>query len=179
VSKVKGVDLLITAFAGMDRRDTELVIVGAAGDVPIVGGESQGIVWKGRLSHLELLKEYHAADVLVLPSRFDGLAQVVLEAMHTGLPAIVSTTVGARDFIEDGLNGWVFEAGCAEALRACMQTVRQSRSTLSEAGYRSYLAANQMDWALYRSRIAERFRDLDVKREPWPAGHSSARFEQR
>ena len=48
-----------------------------------------------------------AADVLVLPSRFDGWGAVVNEALMVGTPVICSDRCGASDVIENGRNGYV------------------------------------------------------------------------
>jgi glycosyltransferase involved in cell wall biosynthesis len=53
----------------------------------------------------------------VLPSRFDGWGAVVNEALMVGTPVICSNRCGASDVIENGRNGYVFEAGSARALR--------------------------------------------------------------
>jgi len=53
---------------------------------------------------------YAAADVFVLPSRYDASANTVLEAMACGLPVITSSGNGAKEFIEEGKEGFVLEA---------------------------------------------------------------------
>ncbi|MCC6574493.1 MAG: glycosyltransferase family 4 protein [Planctomycetes bacterium] len=50
---------------------------------------------------------YRAADVLVHPSKVDPGANVVLEALSSGVPAIVSANTGYRDAVENGRNGYV------------------------------------------------------------------------
>jgi phosphatidylinositol alpha-1,6-mannosyltransferase len=67
---------------------------------------------------------YRAADVLVLPSHKEGLPNVVLEAMASGLPCIAARTSGSRELIDDGRNGWTYEpddvSALAEAVRHCL-----------------------------------------------------------
>lgn len=66
----------------------------------------------------ELSRYYHAADLLVLPSRFgETWGLVVNEALHHGVPCVVSDAVGcAPDLVEPGVTGEVFEAGSADGL---------------------------------------------------------------
>jgi glycosyltransferase involved in cell wall biosynthesis len=66
----------------------------------------------------ELSAYYHAADALVLGSRWgETWGLVVNEALHHGTPCIVSHQVGcAPDLIVPGATGEVFEAGSAESL---------------------------------------------------------------
>ena len=50
-----------------------------------------------------------AADVLLFPSRFDTMANVVLEAMASGLPVIVSPRDGAAELVQDARAGIVLD----------------------------------------------------------------------
>jgi glycosyltransferase involved in cell wall biosynthesis len=71
----------------------------------------------------QLSAYYHAADLLVMPSLFsETWGLVVNEALHHGLPCLVSDQVGcAPDLVEPGLTGDVFSAGSAEALAEAIQ----------------------------------------------------------
>ena len=50
---------------------------------------------------------YRAADVLLHPTFYDSCANVVLEAMSSGLAAVVSNRCGADELIDSGKNGYV------------------------------------------------------------------------
>ena len=50
---------------------------------------------------------YLAADVSIVLSAFDTFGMVVLEAMAAGLPVIVSPSVGAKDLMAEGVNGYI------------------------------------------------------------------------
>ncbi|MGY4758875.1 glycosyltransferase [Paenibacillus caseinilyticus] len=60
-----------------------------------------------------LLADY---DVFVLPSRFEGLGLVVLEAMAAGVPVIASNIDGPAELVQDGVNGYLFENDNASSL---------------------------------------------------------------
>ncbi len=68
---------------------------------------------------------YHAADLLVLPSDAgETWGLVVNEALHHGLPCVVSDAVGcAPDLIESGATGEVFESGSAHSLASALERV--------------------------------------------------------
>ena len=87
---------------------------------------------------------YLLADLFALPSRGNsetwGLA--VNEAMHMGVPCLVSDVVGCQqDLVTDGVTGWVFRADDPAHLRA----------TLAES-----LAALDRDAAGFKARATER-----------------------
>lgn len=50
---------------------------------------------------------YQAADVFVHPTLYDACANTVLQSMASGLPGVISSQDGARDFIRHGENGWL------------------------------------------------------------------------
>jgi len=63
-------------------------------------GVSQRVVFLDKVSRIpELMR---AVDLFVFPSRYEAHPLVVLEAMASGLPAIVSGNFGAEDFLGDG-----------------------------------------------------------------------------
>jgi glycosyltransferase involved in cell wall biosynthesis len=80
---------------------------------------------------------YHAADLLVLPSdSSETWGLVVNEALHHGLPCVVSDAVGsAPDLIEPGITGDVFESGSAGSLAAAIERALPltARSEVREA----------------------------------------------
>jgi starch synthase (maltosyl-transferring) len=57
-----------------------------------------------------------AADVVVLPSLWEGLPNVVLEALAAGRPVIVSEAANMAGVVAHGVNGWVFPTGDTDGL---------------------------------------------------------------
>ena len=64
----------------------------------------------------DLREFYEAANVVILPSLKEGLGYTMLEAGLYKVPFIGSRTGGIAEFIEDGINGYLFEAGNASDL---------------------------------------------------------------
>jgi glycosyltransferase involved in cell wall biosynthesis len=158
----KGIDLLCQALCNIaDRgREVELLVVGPASDNHswVQKAEPRGRVhYRGSLSQDALADEYRAADCLVLPSRHDSFGMVVAEALACGVPAIVSSEVGAKALIKDGVSGWIVPAGDVEALEKriewCVDNIDQVRSMSSHAR----VAAEKAGWVAYRKRIHEVF----------------------
>jgi len=150
----KGVDLLLEAFSRLNVPGKQLTIIGAMGDAePWLRQEHTDVHVKGHLPHEKLWEEYTAADVFILPSRLDGFGMVVTEAMSTGTPVIVSTRVGAKDLVEEGLNGWIFESDNSVALAAVMQEAYDKRHNLAIMGERAKDTVSRHTWEVYRGNI--------------------------
>jgi len=104
----KGVSYTIEAFSLLPLTDVKLLIVGS-GDEKLYGQFAELKQVRERIvfvSHTSVLWEYYAAsDVFVLPTIYEPFGLVIIEAMASGLPVIVSRVAGAADFITDGVDG--------------------------------------------------------------------------
>jgi glycosyltransferase involved in cell wall biosynthesis len=122
------------------------------------------------VTYLEPVKDmrrlYHAADVLVMPSLFEGMPNAVLEGHACGLPAVVSHAANRDGIVIDGETG--FEAptldppGLARALARIIAVGEDERRRMGERG-RAHVAARfhpdrilEETIALYDALIAER-----------------------
>jgi glycosyltransferase involved in cell wall biosynthesis len=96
-------------------------------------------IYPGWVGREELPELYHAADILLLPSRFDTFSCVVLEALSCGLPVAAYNTKGPKDILEHGVSGYLVEteeeiAGSVvgyfldPAVRAMMKQAAQLRA---------------------------------------------------
>ena len=110
----KGVPQLLRAAAAMRRQDAHLVIVGADRKLKAMQALAQKLGLTGRVRFTGPLKDvrpwYGAADGFVLPTLYDPCPNAALEALACGLPVLTTTTCGAREWVREGVNGWVVDA---------------------------------------------------------------------
>jgi len=110
----KGLDLLLDAIARLPtEKRLSLAVLGAGPD------RQQSEQQAERLGIANLVRFLGwrpnpaewiaAADALALPSRWEGMPNVVLEAMAMGKPVIATNVEGVADLIEDGRTGWIAE----------------------------------------------------------------------
>ena len=119
----KGVDLLGRAFLRLARQLSN-VRLRVLGEGELCGPLERmlqpvrdRVNFLGFKDWLELPNCYAAADVLCVPSRYDGWGLVVPEGLASGLPVIGTDHMGAAiEFIETGRNGWLVPAGDEDAL---------------------------------------------------------------
>lgn len=113
--EVKGLDTIIAAVARARAMRPEanirLLVVGRGdtrkyGKIAEAAGIAGAVTFAGT-QHAGLERFYRASDAFALFSAFDTFGMVVLEAMAAGLPVIVSPNVGAKDLVEEGINGFV------------------------------------------------------------------------
>jgi glycosyltransferase involved in cell wall biosynthesis len=140
----KGIDLVISAFARLiaDGIDAELHLLGAGPLERLVTAQSNGEVrLHGFKQRSELASVYAQADVLCVPSRYDGWGLVVVEGLAAGMPVISTDRTGAaRELIQRG-SGWVVPAGDGGALYLAMRSAAtlgvESRMAMSDHARRT------------------------------------------
>lgn len=125
--KRKGFDVLCAALTHLETSvDWRLHVV--TGDRPDTYRElisSSGIAGKasviGALPNAQVLALMSRADLLVLPSRFDGWGTVISEALLAGTPVVASDRCGAACLISRPEFGHVVRAGDADDLRRAIE----------------------------------------------------------
>lgn len=115
----------------------------------------------GRVDDDELFALYTQCDVFLLPTRFEGMPTVVLEAMARSMPIIVSD-VGATAELVGQDNGWLLPPGDADALyRALIEFMDLSPAERDALGASS-LARVKADftWPKVTERTVGLFRNV-------------------
>ena len=84
------------------------------------------------LDRYDLLPLYAASDYVALPSFYDGMPNVLLEAMALGIPLIASRVGGMADLLEDGVHGYLFEPGDGHGLRRALARAAVATSAQRE-----------------------------------------------
>ena len=91
----------------LERQTADLAEELGVGDkLELVGWDSDPDRWFG------------VADVLVQPSRFEGLGSILLDAFHFGVPVVGADIPGTADLLEDAVSALKFPAGDSAALAA-------------------------------------------------------------
>ena len=66
-----------------------------------------------------------AADLFLLPSKFEGMPMTIIEAMGTGLPIVASAVGGVPDMLEDGISGMLVSCEPEEIAQTVLQLLQQ------------------------------------------------------
>ncbi|VAW69427.1 hypothetical protein MNBD_GAMMA10-2355 [hydrothermal vent metagenome] len=83
----------------------------------------------------ELVDYYLSCDIIAIPSFYDGMPNVLLEAGGLGIPVIASNTSGMKDLLEDGVHGYLFNPGDFNQCRhAIYQLLNTSKKQLKSYG---------------------------------------------
>ncbi|MFN3875775.1 MAG: glycosyltransferase family 4 protein, partial [Flavobacteriales bacterium] len=83
-------------------------------------GLPPSVVLEGRVDDSRLEQLYAQCHALVLPTRFEGMPTVVLEAMARARPVIVSDVGASAELVDEG-NGFLLPPGDPLALRVAIE----------------------------------------------------------
>jgi glycosyltransferase involved in cell wall biosynthesis len=138
---LKGADILIKAFklVSNDFPEFHLKIVGFCPDKTFFQQLADGndrIELCNPMLHDEAMRLISRCALFVLPSRTEGIATVLLEAMALKKPIIASNVDGTPHCIKDGFNGLLFESENVEDLAYKIGVI------LGNTSYAAYLAEN-------------------------------------
>ena len=157
VTRLKGIHMLLKAYSFLDpalKRDSEVIVVGPIED-HVYYRELLDLASRlnirdklrfiGALTFEKMPHIYSSAYLLVLPSLYENIGGVIIEAAACGCPTIASRVGGIPEIIEDGKTGFLFDPGdwkdladklsillSSESLRNCM--AREARR-LAETKY--------------------------------------------
>lgn len=143
---VKGQSVLIEA-AGRLKREGRDVQVDLVGDGPWRGtlerltarfGVEDRVTFHGAVGQDTIREHYAAADVFCLPSFFEGLPVVLMEAMAMELPVVTTEITGVPELVEHGRSGLLVRPGradfLAEALAGIQDASPEERRAMGRAG---------------------------------------------
>lgn len=155
----KNVESAITALGMLRGAGLDAVLVQLGGtfgpshrEAMRASGMTDHVVQESPVSEEALVAAYCAADVLVMPSTFEGYGLPVVEAMAAGLPVVASGAGGLREVVGDAglVTGAVDAAPLAEVL-ADLLVKPEQRAGLVARG-RERAAALTWEQAVERTR---------------------------
>ncbi|MBN2581565.1 MAG: glycosyltransferase [Planctomycetes bacterium] len=163
LTRQKGLDVLLAALSSLaaDYPSLRLVVAGDGEDRPALTalaarlGLAQRVVFLGRRDDVPSLMK--AADVVVLPSRWEGLSLVLLEAMAAGRPVVATRVEGQTETIDHGRTGLLVESESPEAMAAAICRVLDDTAL---AARMSEAAAAQVLQHFTATAMASRYADL-------------------
>ena len=144
---VKGVDFLVQAWTTLMQRS----VVGGLDILVIIGegpcradleqhigqdGAAGTARFTGAISQVAVSNWIAAATLLCLPSHNEGMPNVVVEALATGVPVVASRVGGIPELVSDGINGLLVEPGNAGALADALEVALATtwdRTRISES----------------------------------------------
>lgn len=164
--EIYGVDVLAKAFVKVASvyPYVNLILLGGGSQankirqILMKGDVMDRVHFGGQVTQKDLPRWYHMADLYISPSHVDGSSVTLMEALASGLPCLVSDIPGNREWIEEGVNGWLFRDGDANDLAEKILFAIKNREALtqiSEAARRT--AEQKADWKRNFGKLLETY----------------------
>ena len=123
------------------------------------------VVYGGYLSPSEKSREFGKSCLLVLPSHFEVLPMVLIEAMAYGVPVVATDVGSVSEMVEDGINGLLVKPYDSASLATALQRMladEDMRSACGAAAYETARSRYSMDGHI--KRLVEIYQSIATTR---------------
>src|SRR5918992_5212862 len=144
LSQVKGLHVLVEALSVLPRSTWSLIVVGSLTMAPDYvrhvreqiahHGLDDRIVLTGALPNAQVASYMEQAQLLAVPSVYEGLGIAYVEGMGFGLPVIASMAGGAAEVVEHGRTGFLIAPGDVNTLSQHLSELIDDRDRLAYMG---------------------------------------------
>jgi glycosyltransferase involved in cell wall biosynthesis len=136
----KGPDLLLQALSGpqasLNGAAPRLLLAGEGPLLPAL--QEQAAKVRAEVTFLgnrdDMPQLFNLADLVVLPSRWEGLPMTLLEAMAAGAPVLATSVGGIPEVVQHGVNGWLVPPQDTAALGNAIGHLLHSASLRCQLG---------------------------------------------
>jgi starch synthase len=161
IGQRKGIKYLLQAIERVNSRNVKLQLLGPlpADDTPLKKW-SKWFEYLGQTDQQGVVARMQQADVLVLPSVFEGFGLVIVEAMATGMPVITSTHSCGPEVIREGVDGFVLDPDDVEGLASRISWFAEHREHVCEMGAAAHARSQELSWEAHQQRLLTLITDV-------------------
>jgi glycosyltransferase involved in cell wall biosynthesis/SAM-dependent methyltransferase len=166
----KGVHLILEAIGRCGRDNLSVTIWGPQDQVPAYSQRLRAqaqmlpVTFRGTIPRSELATALGSIDYLIIPSTWhENCPLILLQALATHTPTIVSDVQGMTEFVAHGRNGFHFERGNADSLAGFLQRVADDPDLVDRLGADTAYDRIPADMA---KDVADMYADYGL---PWTA----------
>ncbi|MCU0889367.1 MAG: glycosyltransferase family 4 protein [Rubritepida sp.] len=156
----KGFDLLRAAFAQARAPGWQLEVVGRIAEetrASLTAEFGDAVTVRGLVSEAELDAAYAAADLFVMPSRYEGFGIPYIEAMRHGTPVVGTTAGGIPEVVPEG-TGVLVPPDDVPALTAALTALADDPARRAAMGAAGHAWAEGFAWPRVVDRLEAAYR---------------------
>jgi glycogen synthase len=180
LQRAKGLPTLLRAATLMTTPDATVIVVGDGPERPALEriidrlGIGDRVVLTGFLDHRSIPQHLAHADVVVLPSLYEELGSVLLEAVQLGIPIVASATGGIPSVVCHEDNGLLVTPGDAGEFASAIDRVLSDDSLRARLVEGARRRAPDFDWKTIAGRVLDTYCGVVADREPTSKRESGA-----
>jgi len=167
-SKIKGIEVLLVAYQQVKNKvaePTSLVLM--VPDRRMTSGESRrkrtGMheqIIISNPSRTDIVSAFHASDIVILPSYYETLPTVILEAFCCGKPVIATNVGGIPELVRHGVNGFLVQVGDPADLSAALVAMLGNARMARNMGEKAKETFSRFSIGSIRQSIADLYQEL-------------------
>lgn len=139
--------VIIKAVAALRKLNIHYVICGGGEKADSLYELTQDLNLEDRIHFArnrdDIVNMLHACDIFCLPSKEEGVGMAALEAMEAGLPLVTSDVQAFKDFMEDGVTGFMYKPGSTAGFMAGIEALTEDKKMRMEIGMHNRAAVEE------------------------------------
>ncbi|WP_159722911.1 glycosyltransferase [Enterococcus sp. CSURQ0835] len=167
IEKSKEWRTFLKAITKLDSKKFEFIIIGSGSEKKLMMEKISHLREKFKIDtysamkQTELSKIFNKIDVFVFPSRQESLGLLGIEAMACACPVIGADNEGIASYIEDGVNGYLFETGDYVHLTKCLiKFGSQSEETRKQMKFEALKTAKKFESNRIGDKLGKKLKKL-------------------
>jgi len=160
VAPEKNLKLLVDIFS--DLKDIHLTVVGDGTYLSEMRQLLPDAEFTGKLVGTDLSRAYANGDFFVFPSRTETFGNVVLEAMSSGLPVVVTDSEAPKELVENGVTGIISSSD--DAFRGAVERLAEDAPLRERMGRAAREYTETRSWEAVFGSLLESYQSVLERR---------------
>ena len=158
----KGLDVVVDVLRSLEAKGIahKAVIVGDGPERAALARSLPAAVFEGHLKGEALATAYASSDVFLFPSETETFGNVTLEAMSSGLPAVVADATGSNALVKDGITGFLAPPRDSSTFLDRVTRLTEDAPLRHRMGSAARSAAEGYEWTRVLAQIASYYEEL-------------------
>lgn len=158
----KGLGVVADVVKGLESSGVKhrAVIVGDGPERRSLEGSIPSAVFEGHLRGESLATAYASSDIFLFPSETETFGNVTLEAMSSGLPAVVADATGSNALVTDGVTGFLAPPRDSRAFLDRVSRLVTNGELRAKMGAAARHDAERYEWKRILAQIASYYEEL-------------------
>ena len=159
----KGLGVLKDVITGLEGRGVahRAVIVGDGPERANLVAALPSAIFEGHLTGERLATAYASSDIFLFPSETETFGNVTLEALSSGLPAVVADATGSNALVEDGLTGFLAPPRDSSVFLDRVERLISEQALRTRMSSAARQSAERYEWSQVLGQLAGYYEELE------------------